>query len=266
MLGFKESVAFGRKVSDRVSTVVGAESSKDVFVKGAKGGSGVRGVRGVRGREGVFRGIEGFGKVALGRVGGNGFGSGGLRESKPKFKGVTGKGNTGIKSGGIDGRPEGKIRQIRRPGGDIGGDDAGTRETEMGAEAEADKVRKGEEGGADTGADGSGFNSGVVRTAWNVTEGGDQFGGAVKERMVEKKVGEEVKAAGFEVSSGMNSGRTGHKKFNGIGGAAEGEGDEGGACGSRGCRWSRHAGVRKDKGLLKRERVEPCNNDIRCIK
>jgi hypothetical protein len=47
-----------------------------------------------------------------------------------------------------------------------------------------------------------------------------------------KKVGEEVKATGFEVRSGVNSGRTRHQKFNDIRGAAEGEGGEGGACSS----------------------------------
>jgi hypothetical protein len=133
----------------------------------------------------------------------------------------------GVNCGGVSGGLENEVRKTRRVGGNIGSDDGSAGGAKMGAETKANKIRKRKEG-----AYGSGFQRSVVGAAGNLTEGGNQFGGAVKERVFKKKVGKEVEATGVEVRSGVNSGRTRHQKFNGIRRAAEGEGDEGGACSS----------------------------------
>jgi hypothetical protein len=110
----------------------------------------------------------------------------------------------------------------------------------MVTEAETNEMVNGEESGTEGEADGGGFQSSVVGTTWNATKCRKQLGGAVEKGVFEQKVGEEIKTTGFEVGSSLESRSGRHQKFNGILGAAEGEGNESGAMTSGRCSDSRH--------------------------
>ncbi len=78
----------------------------------------------------------------------------------------------------VDGRAEGKVDDARRAGGGVDGD-FGDDFTRGIAEAKAGEIVNGKEGRLEKGRGGSGFNGGIVSTAWDVMEGRDEFGGAV---------------------------------------------------------------------------------------
>jgi hypothetical protein len=85
-------------------------------------------------------------------------------------------------------------------------------------------------------ADGRGndrrFQRGVVGTAGDMTKSGDQFSGAVEERMFEEEVGKEIETVNFQIGSSMDSWGSRHKLINGIRGATKREGDKSRARGS----------------------------------
>jgi hypothetical protein len=111
---------------------------------------------------------------------------------------------------------------------DIGGDGLGDMGAKMITKTERLKVGNGKESGADGTAKGGGFKSSVVGATGNMRKSSNEFGGTIKGRVLNEQIGEEVEAAGLEVSGGMDSRGRRHKKFNGVRGAAKNKANEGG--------------------------------------
>jgi hypothetical protein len=159
-----------------------------------------------------------------------------LRESQPKLKRVTRKEDARINEGEVDGGTKVKIRNISTASDRVRGNGISNDGAKVITKAKANKMINGKEGRTSDGrANNCRFQRGIVGTAcWDMTKSGDQFSGAVEERMFEEEVGKEIETVNFQIGSSMDSCGGRHTKFNGICGATKGEGDKSRA--SRGSR------------------------------
>ncbi len=151
-----------------------------------------------------------------------------LGKGEPEIEGEGWDRKSGVNGRWIHSRAEGKIGDAGRAFADIVVNGAGDRGAEVITETKGLEMLNRKESGADGTAKGGGFKSSVVGATGNMRKSSNEFGGTIKGRVLNEQIGEEVEAAGLEVSGGMDSRGRRHKKFNGVRGAAKNKANEGG--------------------------------------
>jgi hypothetical protein len=131
-----------------------------------------------------------------------------------------------INEGGVDGGTKGEIGNVGTTSDRVRGDGISNDGTEVVTESKADEMINRIEGRTDGRADNSRFQSSIVETAGDMTKSGDQFSGAVEERVFKEEVGKEIETTSFQIGHSMDSWGGRNEKFNGIRGATKREGDE----------------------------------------
>lgn len=182
-----------------------------------------------RGRFGRSGKMQATGNTVGRRVdtGHNRSGGKSLGEFEPKLTRVSGKRKARVDGGRLNGRAEGEVHNSRRTGGEISGDSLEDRGSQVIAEPKRVEVDNGEESGADKMADVGCFEGSVVGAVRDMVESCDEFSGAVERRMLDEQIGKEIETTGFEIGSRLDGRSEGHKKVNGIRGAAENEAGKG---------------------------------------
>jgi hypothetical protein len=132
-----------------------------------------------------------------------------LRESKPELKRVTGKEDARINEGGVDSGTKGEIGNTSMTSDRVRGNDISNDGAEMATKAKADKMINRKEGRSDGRANDSGFQRDIVGTAWDMTKSGDQFSGAVEERMFGRRSARKSKQRAFILAAAWTAGAVG---------------------------------------------------------
>jgi hypothetical protein len=182
-IGFIIGEAVGTGVGTAKGFVRGRESSKSSFGDGVRFGFSRRGAE-----------LKDFSDAPRARDG-----SGRGKECL-KTRRNNSEGKHGSPDGGINGGAKGKVgQQTERSCNQIVVDGFGDRCAKSVAKAKRDKVVHGEESGTDGPADVCGFERNVERTVRDMGESSDEFSGAAEEGVLQKQIGEKIKAASLEI-------------------------------------------------------------------
>jgi hypothetical protein len=139
-----------------------------------------------------------------------------LGKGKPEFEGMAGKGNTWVDESGVHGGAEGEIGNAVRPCTEVGGDSSRNGGADVVTEAKRNEVIDGEKSGTDGFTNIGSLEGSIERTVWDMAKSGDKFGRAVKWRVLEEQIREEIETTGLEIGSGADGRGRRHEKFNSI--------------------------------------------------